>query len=342
MIMIAVSKILRALLVGVLALMLTPQLFSQSSYYTVEGFYRNYDTVDNFISLVEEGGYNEIWDYRVELNWEIPLFDTTFDHLNASSDAAYYTDESVDYTHLLMNSVLLFDLLDSPSNGYLESDARMMMDSSDKNNRVLIFEFRKARFATDTSIEEFDSYISFQNRFYENGDVEIHFGPCNLDYSSSYIPGEGIFLMTPFDTIQEGYIGLLHPDIEFNAIGIDGKGEDLEYISDELGNLYTLPPNGFVYKFKYNSATNTQNTVPNYSKSIVHPTLTSDFINVDLEGLLDISIEIYSMDGRLIYDEDVAFLDQTARIDIQKLQIGSYYLIRKSKESIVTDRFIKY
>lgn len=321
--------------------MLTPTLFSQSSYYTAEGFYRDYDTVENFISLIEEDGFDEIWDYRIELDWDIPIYDTTFNHLNATSDALYSTDESVDYTHLLFSCVFFFDLLTEPPNGYLQSDTRLMIDSSDENNKVLIFEYRKARFATDTSIDAFDSYISFQNRFYQNGDVEIHFGPRNLDNSSSYIPGEGIFLTTPFDTFQEGEIGILHPNIEFNSVGIDGMGENVSIVSDDIGYLTTLPPEGFVYKFKYNESTTGTNQIEGSENSTLYPTISRDAVHLQMVGFPDCTVEVISLDGKVVFNRRFENVQDGVKIDVQDFAKGAYILHLISEEGKVSHKFFK-
>jgi len=339
--MIVVHKLSNFILIGVLAVMLHPQLFSQSSYYTVEGFYREYDTVENFISLIEENGFDDTWEYRVELDWDIPIFDTTFNHLNATSDASYFTDESVDFTHLLMSCVFFFDQLTGPPIGNLQSDTRLMIDPSDDNNKVLIFEYRKARFANDTSIDEFDSFISFQHRFYQNGDVEIHFGPRNLDNSSSYVAGEGMFLTTPFDTFQQGEIGILHPNIEFNAIGIDGMGEDLTLIPNDIGYLITLPPEGFVYKFKYNDLTSGSNPIDDTKKSMLYPTICDDAIYLPLDDFSDCIVEIIGLDGRLVLKKEFQGVLGVVRINVADLSKGSYILYLISDEAKVSHKFFK-
>ncbi|NBB89188.1 MAG: T9SS type A sorting domain-containing protein [Bacteroidetes bacterium] len=339
--MIVVHKFSNFFLIGVLAVMLHPQLFSQSSFYTVEGFYRDYDTVENFTSLIAENGFDETWEYRIELDWDIPIFDTTFNHLNATSDASYFTDESVDFTHLLMSCVFFFDQLTGPPIGNLQSDTRLMIDSSDRDNKVVIFEYRKARFATDTSIEEFDSFISFQHRFYQNGDVEIHFGPRNLDNSSSYIPGEGIFLTTPFDTFQQGEIGILNPNIEFNAIGIDGMGEEVALVPDDIGFMLTLPPEGFVYKFKYNDLTSGTNPIVDTKKSFLYPTICDDAVYLHLTDFSDCMVKIISLDGRVVLKRKSKGVQDVVRIDVANLNKGSYILYLISDEAKVSHKFFK-
>nr|MBP6430328.1 T9SS type A sorting domain-containing protein [Ferruginibacter sp.] len=78
---------------------------------------------------------------------------------------------------------------------------------------------------------------------------------------------------------------------------------------------------------------NAVNIYPNPSSDVV-----KILVNTPLQNQQS-SIQIYSMDGRIIYQRVTASLKQTESIDISKLAVGTYMLKLITKDNLVNKKF---
>jgi hypothetical protein len=95
--------------------------------------------------------------------------------------------------------------------------------------------------------------INFQTWFYENGKIEVRFGPIDLDNCSYYFPGQGFSFdnQDPTGEIYGPWVSINNNDISEGACFFgDHTDPTILYDDDEnCGVLTSIPPEGFSVQF---------------------------------------------------------------------------------------------
>jgi hypothetical protein len=222
------------------------------------------------------------------------------------------------------------DPLLDPSN--IGSDIRYVFDSV-AGREFLVIQFTKVRLASDTSIEQFDSHINYQVWFWEDGTIELQFGPYQLSESNVYVPGQGFVMqfIEPDTAIAFGpYVALTDPEDEANVIGVD-MNEPSEYtVIDGIGTLLYMPAEGTVIRFSPATSVSTNDQEPH---SIVnkrnHSQLISDFYKVP-EVCIAEQFWVVDQMGKVVKSGLAK-----DRLDCRYLAQGIYYYLSETGLSIV-------
>jgi len=258
----------------VITLFLIP-FTSYSQSYLIDTLRREYIELDSFNSIAKESLGNKTWSKKFELPFSFPYYDSIYTQIICDYESKCYFEFNPNWDIGLMTFGYQFDNVLDTTN--IMSDVRYKVIRHDEK-QVLVLQFTKNRLISDQSISQFDSYINYQLRFYETGEIEVHFGDINLDNSPNYRPGEGFYLITQSgQEINFGpEMGIRHPFDEDDQTFLDGDWNDF-YVDNGSGFLTTLPPKGFVIKFS-NKGTNTNDLHEITSK--IFPNPTSSFVNI--------------------------------------------------------------
>lgn len=313
------------------ALLLSLSLRAQS--YSIESFQDVYEELESYHSiLIEEKGHL-YWDKRFELDFIFPFFEFEYDYLICDFSGVCDFDDTIGsyYPIYLMTFGYMFDnVLDTFD---IESDVRYSLVTR-SGLKSLVIQFTKVRLESDTSVEEFDSYINFQLCFYENGDLEVRFGDINLDNSPCYVPGDGFYaFFDNYPPVNLGpAMGLTNPQNDEIEIGLDGAYDDFDVV--DFGYLRVLPPPGWVIRFKRNP-----DAVLDMNSSMAHLYPNPATTEITLDSEIDFEkVEILSTDGALIKTED---LRDRRKIYIDDLLEGMYLVRMYAGERVIVGKFVK-
>jgi hypothetical protein len=303
-------------------ILLTLLLFQVSSAqyhgYEIDTFYEEYVPLESYQSMLIEKANANAWIKTFQLPFEFPFFDTTFTDLIGWYDSVWDWQEADDFIMYLFSYEYEFDRLESVNDtNNIQSDVRYSYTVKD-DKEVLVVEYFNNRLSDDPSVDEFNSYVNFQNWFYEDGTIEIRFGDFNLDNSTYYVPGEGFWLhVNGDDSILTGpVVGISDP---FDPTREIGFREDWEIVPEANG-VNTIPDSGFVVRFKRITS-----SIQSESKTLdlkVFPNPTSDKLHIE-------SLDHYSIKSiQLINTEGITFpLEESSKvIDVSLLPKGQYIL----------------
>jgi hypothetical protein len=309
---------------------------AQISGYEMEFDYEPYEPLEEYESiLIENLGYN-IWDKKFDLPFEFPFFDSTYNHLIGYYDNIWDIEGSVDFCMYLFSYDYNFDIITDPRDTVnIQSDVRYHYTERD-GKQALVVEFFNNRLHDDPSVDEHDSYVNFQDWFYEDGTIEIRFGAFNLDHSPYYVPGEGFWLpVNGNDSILIGpFVGIQDPFQTDKQIGLDGTFEDFEVVSP-FQTLTTIPDSGFVIRFK-RIPVSADNTTIEDKNITIYPSPTNDMFKIignDVDKVESVHVLVH---GKFI--ELKQFSDQ---YDVSFLPSGIYYIVVNCSDKKQSLKLIK-
>ena len=303
---------------------------AKSQKYTIDTLSSEYKELTTYHSIFYEFLGNLIWNKRFELPFVFPYFGYDYDYINCDKTAVCYFDNSIDFDILLMTFGYEYDKTFEDS---IFTDVRYNYLTTEKQGRAFVLQYTNNRLISDTSVQTHNSYINFQLWFYETGIMEVHFGDINLDHSPNYVPGEGFYLFA-----QDGLkinlgpsMFIRHPYIEGLEYGLDGDWNN--YMTEYGGYLTTLPPKGFIIRFKPETVkTKDENT----TSLKLYPNPATDMITIEnLET--PAKVDIYNLCGRIVQSYD----NVTSQISIDKLTSGIYILNIKNNNINEQHKIIK-
>lgn len=231
----------------------------QSQDYTIQHFQSSYDTITDYQSvtkeLVSEGELWWYWERAFNFGFEFPFYGDTFSEVFIDDWAVGYFPESSEYNvYLFGANYIVADILDTTNwnTVYLNSEVRYAYTSVN-DIKALVIEYHNVY-----ERDEYEEYganhvINFQLWFYENGVIETHFGPIDLDNCSRYLPGEG-FTHDPKDLesgIYGPWVAINNFDFSKSAYFFgDHANPNILYDDHENAGVVTsIPPTGFVIQF---------------------------------------------------------------------------------------------
>src|SRR5688500_16423934 len=150
----------------------------QSQDYTIQHFQSNYDTLVDYNSLSVElavaGEYPYSWEKVFDFGFEFPFYGDTFSEVILDNWAVGYFPGSPEYNlHLFAAYYTVAHFQDT---SYLYSEVRYQYTSS-KDVDALVIEYHNVYESWEYDDYGPNHFINFQIWFYENGVIEIHFGP---------------------------------------------------------------------------------------------------------------------------------------------------------------------
>ncbi|MEZ4907829.1 MAG: T9SS type A sorting domain-containing protein [Saprospiraceae bacterium] len=304
--------------------------------YTVTAFMDEYSELTSYNSIAIETQGDIWWEKRFELPFDFELFDTSYNYMICDWDGSCYFDDDVEYSIKLLTFGYEFDnVLDTIN---ILSDVRYQFIEENGLN-CLVVQFTKVRLDSDPSVDEYDSNVNFQWWYFENGDIEVRFGPSNLDYSPVYVPGEGFYyLPSNGDPILSGpEMTLTHPHDEdiFVDYGNINSYDTYEITYNEYSDgMRWWPPSGWVIRFENNYVGTDDLSKEN--QDVIYPNPVKDILNIR-EGYNFDYARIFSIEGKCIR-ECHSHID---KIDVSSLPSGIYYLDFKNNNETFTNKFIK-
>ena len=265
--------------------------------------------------LIERNGEKN-WNKRFELGFDFPYFDGSYNYIICDDSGWCDFDGSVDFAIRLLTFGYEYDTVQDSID--IQSDLRYHY-TQQNGLEALVLQFTKNRLHSDPSIDEFDSYVNFQWSFYEDGAIEIRFGDFNLDNSPCYVPGEGFYI----NTVNAGFIktgpdvSVNHPTDTLNKVVLNGDFDDF-IITNNIGVLRTLPPEGWVIRFERNLV-NTQDIV-DYSTR-VFPNPSDDYIHIESD-LTFTAYQLHNLQGQVVKGGDLG----DSQIEVSDVLDGFYVL----------------
>ena len=311
----------------------TPSLVSQSLHgYEFRTFERPYEPLENYQSmLIEQRGY-QLWEYEFNLGFSFPFFGKEYEFLECDFLSSCVTRDEVGYLDLNSSSYF-YDFTTDTTN--IKSDVRFST-LGEEGERVFVMEFFKNRLREDPSVPTYDSHVNFQNRIYEDGTIEIHYGPSNLDNSPRYVPGEGfyvdaggLFLFGP-DAALEEYI-----DGNLRRIAAHGPYDDLELTEEESKNITYYPPEGFVIQFR--PTTVSAEEPVRQEEVLVYPNPVEERINLRIKDDHILQALVYDMLGNVLPVEM-----KGNQVQVHSLAAGMYILEAETAQGqLIREKFVK-
>lgn len=314
--------------------------------YAIDTFTTKYDTLTDYQSLVYDlfiqGEYPGLFDEDFNLGFEMPFWDAHINKLSLNQTLVGIIEGSIEFNFFLFAADWqIYDPVALNADTTFYSDYRYKRGI--KNDlKYFALEFRHVSHNNflDHQPQNEKGDFNFQTWFWENGDIEMRFG--NVLSSDTTIYKEGFGLITG-DENGEGQwnAGLLGFDNDTNTNGIYYVGDyqnpriirsALLLNEAEIKPLSTLPHEGFVIRFKYesNSSTDQEDNVVNF-----YPNPCNDIIFLK-DALLYDEIALHDLAGR-----PMPFTIQDENINISDLNPGCYIFTLMKENKIQKAKVIK-
>lgn len=323
------------LLLAATLIALLPVCYSQTSKYEIESFQSTYSALTDYQSLgiLEQG--IPLWEHEFELNFPFPFFDSSYTRMIYAYDGwGSFTDDQ-DESLLMMSYKWTWENFKDTSN--ITSDVRFSHLSSN-GMQAFVIEYYNARLFADPFVDSLNTYLNFQYWFFENGNLEVHFGDIHMDDTPIYSPGNGLYCYsqnTGIDTneVCGPVMGIGDPYNEEEALGLEGAYNDFEIYPNQYGYLTVLPPTGWVIRFKPKTVS-TQDIHDKFEDLPIFPNPVINYIHLPESGG---QVIITDSVGKRVFasthvDED---------LDIAALTPGLYILSLWSGNTLRTGKFLK-
>lgn len=318
-------------------------------------------------------------DWEIPLGFNFQFFEETTNKMFVLRDAAALSTRqepdsfgnTIPYNILIPFSMLLCDkawvpylhympgvVYDSTHPGFAPlSPISYKMDGM-APNRIAKIQYKNVGFVADTTGL---AYINFQVWLYEDSNIiEFRYGPQYIDpsiFSPNTFNDSGLF--------QGSYVCLNNNHIlgDCSSSGrvfeVNGPADApaLYYrdypTSPSLSPwpyLYQVPPNRMVYRFApyvdssatpidSTSTTSVQGTSAVRLQFSVTPNPASDVISINHAGIIDGTVTLFDINGKVIWQKELAAAD---KVNISSLAVGTYFVrLISSDRKLYTTRFLK-
>ncbi len=304
--------------------------------YEFATFEREYQPLQTYTSMQKETRGDRRWEYQFDLGFSLPLYGEEYNSLICTFSSICNTlDQEVS---LGLNwHGYNYDFVTDTVN--IESDVRFAT-IDDNGIKVLVLEFVKNRLAGDTSIAEFDSHVNFQQRIYEDGRLEVHYGPSNLENSPNYVPGVGFYSFEgAVNSLAGPYFDLEKLDwdsfIVEKRVALKGPYDNLELTEEESEAITTYPPEGFVIQLRPITLSVEEPVQKN--EVILYPNPVKDIVNISMKDDRIIQAQVYDMMGKAMPIEVNGH-----QLQVHSLAAGIYILEAETRKGrILREKFIK-
>ena len=319
-------------------------IFAQAPYILLVG-QETYEPLSDPISINQEEVWNE-WDsYPVYFGFTVPIFNGEVSSVNLNPGYGFNFPAFGDY-HLYLYHWPFGGplLLDRGYNSEVSQSPLSFQITGNEGNRIIKLQWENAGFVMDIiSNEEYyeatnSDSVSFQIWIYENdGKIKLHFGPNSITNENSYGNWNG-GVMGPFSKF---IIGNYLFDIYGNADNPSYdwySNEGIQYGQMLIGTpsegvVYTLNPN-----FD-NVAMSEPMLVQNKINYRWNPIENSMLIDIDRESYFMGSVNVYAIDGRLIFTDIID--SHHSNFTISNIEEGIYIVKVAIDKSIQTFKIKK-
>ncbi len=311
-------------------LLATPYLVSSQSY-SLESFQDKYVEIEEYSSLlIDIGGFSsDQWMYRFDLEFEFPYYDTSYSYIYAYSHNLFNFDSQSDWIIRLFSVFTRpkrdFDILD------IQSDIRYKQTISN-GLKCLVLQHTNVKFVGDPSVEDHDSYLNFQQWFFEDGSIEVRFGEMNLAHSPGFVPGEGYFLFLSNDLLIPLLVSVgIANSQKSDGVFISGTHDDFDVLDYEhvVNGLKSLPPEGWVIRIEPQPS-NVEDLSIN--KVQLYPNPVENKLVINPVNEIPSRVEIIDLMGNVVYNRPWV----SNKVNLSHLPAGMYVVRLKFR-----DRYLK-
>jgi len=296
--------------------------FAQNTYDVSWGT-GTYDTLSNFTSLVNGMPYMPFDAVSIDPGFDFPFYGDAMDSIVVYADG--YTEFPYPSGEIFLFAADGFELHTRASSSK-RSDWRYQI-TTERGLDVLKIEWRNVGIMEDIeSNSPSDHSINYQAWFFENGDIEVHFGDFDLA-NTKYFSDTAGFIDSGGDSYGPwlGIADSLYNDVYY----VSGYDSALFRITEEDSSdiFYGIPQKGRYVRFT-NKKPIGINDIPNpLSHLRLYPNPTTNFIKIELDDVQgsDISqIDIFDLNGKLMAQNRVQ--GRASLIDLTGLPRGFYTL----------------
>lgn len=280
----------------------------QSQDYTIQHFQSNYDTLVDYnsvnVELAIAGEYPYSWERAFNFGFEFPFFGDTFSEVFIDNWAVGYFPESPEYNvYLFGANYTIADILDTTNwnTAYLNSEVRYAYKSVN-DIKAMVIEYHNVYVREEYDENGANHFINFQTWFYENGIIEIHFGPIDLANCSHYYPGQGFSHVDhPENEIYGPWVEINNFDFSKSAYFFGDHTNPVILYDDyeNAGVLTSIPPTGYVIQFLPSSLSATKDMKHELSNKFDVTQHDGTFVITDKLGCFK-ACELYDILGRKI------------------------------------------
>jgi hypothetical protein len=317
-------------IINLVVFQLTLTVICAAQSYEINHFQSTYDTIIDYNSVnIELGVAGEdpyYWEKNFDFGFEFPFFGDTFDNVFIDSDGFGSFPESSEYNlNLFAGIYIIATILDTP---YLHSEVRYASTIVNQLN-VLVIEYYNV-FATYEYNKNGENHsISFQMWFYENGTIELHFGPIDLAQCTHYFPGQGFSFDNedPVGNIYGPWMKINNNDLSESAcFGGDHSNPTILYDNEANCDVLTsIPPEGYVVQFLPSNISAVE-PLPNKSYNLFLCTQSNGVIEIVGDERQYKSCSVHDLMGRKIgYSTDSRFSINTDGSQLYILVIEREY-----------------
>jgi len=310
---------------------------AQSSGYTIESFQGVYTELDQYESIQSPTDFDIFWEREFELNFQFPYYDSVYNRVIFVHDNWGAVTDDQDF------SLLLFEYTDfvcdepfSPDPDSLTSDVRYANVTSN-NMQAFVLQYTNNIFFFDIGNDDIDTYMNWQVWLFENGVMEIHFGEMHMDNNPIYEPGKGFFSYgnNGVDTseIYGPRLSIANPKDESDAIALSGSYDDYEVSGDQYSVLNTIPPMGWIIRFKPKSV-GIFDPKPRDNQIVISPNPANSFINISEIGSY---VTMYDFSGKIMYEG----ITNETKLNVTSFPPGIYFVKIASGNTSSIGKFFK-
>ena len=300
-----------------------------------------YTPLTDFTSMLWENQSFCFWTLdgpEISFGFDFPYYDDLFSSVTLESDGVgYFSDDDEEFSLFMFAGE--YENFGCDMDSFL-SDRRYIHTEID-SQKVLIMEWFNAGISSDVESDSVsDHTINYQVWFYENGNIELHFGEIDLENSPYYQEGVGLFWDD--GDVYGPWIGI-NTTTESEGVYYSGTYQSPTIITDpdSFDILYNIPPDGWILRWERKVSASVSPEHENLTDFNLFPTATNTVLNWELKGInmhQDQEIAIYNNLGQKIYYEKI--IDSSGQIDVSNLYQGLYYLTLVSKNSRFSKSFL--
>ncbi|MBK9985281.1 MAG: T9SS type A sorting domain-containing protein [Saprospiraceae bacterium] len=312
-------------------------LSAQSAGYTIESFQGVYTELEDYESVGILALGSPIWEMEFDFNFQFPFYGALYDKMIYNAEGwGMFTDDEDESTYLMdYTGSYAWDDLNDTSN--ITSDVRFSHVTFN-NMQAFVLQYTKMGFFADPVANSFDTYMNFQIWFFENGVMEVHFGEMHMDGTPIYEPGKGFYCYTTSGGVDTNevcgpHVGISNPYDRDDGIAVSGSYDDFEITSDIYDNLTTLPPPGWIIRFKPTSV-GLFDPAPQNNHIIIAPNPASSYILIPNVAS---KVLIYADSGKIVYEG----VPSEKILSVSNLTPGIYFTKIISSGQTFMGRFIK-
>ncbi len=300
---------------------------AQSSY-TISWGTGTYDTLTNYNSLLLEnhdGDFSLWWlgELEVEFGFDFPYFDKTYSGLVLESDGYGYFPGNNTENYNLYLFAGEYENLGAPMLK-LVSDWRYAHET-ERNMDVLKIEWKDVGILEDVESDSpSDHYINYQAWFFENGEIELHFGEIDLANSPFYDPAKG-FVFEDGESYGP-WLGIGNDDAT-DVYYLTNTFTDPVVITSEDSSsvILEVPPAGQYVRFSPEGVVNQKEAVRIVPYIRLYPTPSSDHISWEWAApVAPYQIRVINVQGQLL--KAAQYNESRATMSLTTLPAGIYVL----------------